>query len=169
MTPMERMTPKPARESYVEMTEIVHPEDTNAMGNIFGGKVVSLMDVAGAIAAMRHARRPVVTASIDRVDFHNPVRTGQIIRVLASVNYTARTSLEVGVRVESENPSTGERRHTASAYLTFVALDDLGRPTAVPPLLPETDEEKQRFEAGRTRRAERVARLERKRAEGGGA
>lgn len=154
------MTPKPPRESYVQMTEIVQPGDTNSLGSIFGGRVVSLMDIAGAIAAMRHCRRPVVTASIDRVDFISPIRTGYIVNVLAAVNYTAHTSLECGVRVQSENPLTGEHRHTASAYLTFVALDDLGKPAEVPPLAPETEEERTRFEKGRLRREERIRRRE---------
>ena len=158
--PDQARTPKAARDSYVQMTELVHPGDTNPMGNIFGGKVVSLMDVACAIAAMRHCRRPVVTASIDRVDFISPIKTGYIVSLLAAVNFTARTSLEVGVRVESENPMTGERRHTASAYLTFVALDDLGHPTPIPPLAPESEDERRRFEAGRRRREERLRRAE---------
>ena len=152
------MTPKPPRESYVHMTEIVQPGDTNSLGTIFGGKVVSLMDVAGAIAALRHCRKPVVTVSIDRVDFISPIRLGYIVNVLAAVNYTSRTSLECGVRVLSENPLTGEHRHTASAYLTFVALDENGHPTPVPPLAPETDEERRRFEAGQRRHDERVER-----------
>lgn len=150
------MQPKPPRLSYVEMTEIVHPGDTNSHGTIFGGRVVSLMDVAAATAAMRHCRMPVVTASIDKVDFVAPAREGFIISLRAAVTYTARTSLEIGVRVESESPLTGERRHTASAYLTFVALDENGRPTPVPPLAPETDAERRRYAAGERRRAERV-------------
>ena len=95
------MAPKAPSLSYVYMTELVHPGDTNALGTIFGGRVVSLMDVAAATAAMRHCRRPVVTASIDRVDFISPVRTGFIVILESAVNYTAHTSLEVGVRVES--------------------------------------------------------------------
>ena len=157
------LSPKPAKESYAQMAEIVHPGDTNPLGTIFGGRVVSLMDTAGAIAAMRHCRRPVVTASIDRVDFISPIRTGYIVSLVAAVNYTARTSLEVGVRVESEDPQTGERRHTASAYLTFVALDDLGHPTEVPQVLPESEDEKLRYEAGKRRREQRL----RQRAEDG--
>ena len=163
MNPMT-LDPKPPRDSYVHMTELVHPGDTNPMGNIFGGKVVSLMDVAAAIAAMRHCRRPVVTASIDRVDFISPIRIGQIVSLSAAVNFTARTSLEIGVKVESENPMTGERRHTASAYLTFVALDDQGHPCAVPPLTPETPDEQRRFAAGSRRRDERVRRRAEERA-----
>ena len=150
------MASKPSRESYVEMTEIVQPGDTNSHGTMFGGRVVSLMDVAAATAALRHCRMPVVTASIDRVDFHAPVRQGFIVGLRAAVNYTARTSLEIGVRVESEDPLTGERRHTASAYLTFVALDQKGRPTPIPAVVPETEIEKKRFVQGEARRAERV-------------
>jgi len=150
------LPPKAPRESYTYKTELVQPGDTNAHGTIFGGKVVSLMDVAAATAAMRHCRKPVVTASIDRLDFISPIRQGMIVCLSAAVNYTAHTSLEIGVRVESEDPMTGERRHTASAYLTFVALDSDNRPAAVPSLLPETDAERRRYAEGGRRRKERL-------------
>jgi acyl-CoA hydrolase len=147
---------KPARESRVEMLEIVLPQDTNPLGNVLGGHVMHLMDQATAAAAIRHARRPVVTASVDKLDFKSPIKLGQFILLKASVNAAFRTSMEVGVRVESENTVTGDRRHTSSAYFTFVALDDLGRPALVPPLLPETEEEKRRFAAARKRREMRL-------------
>ena len=153
---VEPLEPRTVSESRVTTSEFVHPQDTNSHGTIFGGRVVSLMDIACAIAAARHCRRPVVTASIDEVHFLNPVKLGQILILCACVNYTARTSMEIGVRVESENPLTGERRHTASAYFTFVALDDLGHPTPVPPVAPETEVEQRRFEEASARRAHRL-------------
>ena len=148
---------KPAHHSQVTTSELVRPPDTNVHGTIFGGRVVSLMDVTCAIAASRHCRRPVVTAAIDEVHFLSPIKLGYVINLMASVNYTARTSMEVGVRVESENPLTGERRHTASAYFTFVALDDSGHPCEVPPVLAETESERRRHEAARARREARLA------------
>lgn len=147
---------KSPKESSVTMTEIVLPSDTNALGTIFGGKIMSWIDIAGAIAAGRHARRVVVTASIDALHFLAPVKVGHVVHIRAMVNYTSRTSMEVGVRVESENLITGERIHTATAYTTFVALDDHGRPTPVPPLLPEDPEEKRRYEEARKRRESRM-------------
>ncbi|HJZ88184.1 MAG TPA: acyl-CoA thioesterase [Polyangia bacterium] len=144
-------------ESRVEMTELVMPGQTNAPGLLFGGAVLSWMDVAAGVAAMRHASGPAVTASIDRVDFLEPIRLGDIVVVRAQVNYAARTSMEVGVRVESEDPRTGERRYTTKAYLTFVAVDEKGRPRAVPKLEPQTDEERRRYEQAAGRRAQRLA------------
>ena len=142
--------------SAVVMTEIVLPSDTNALGTIFGGKIMSWMDVAAAISASRHARRVVVTASIDALHFRSPVKVGHIVHLRAAVNYAWRTSMEVGVRIDSENPITGEMTHTATAYATFVALDDHGRPTPVPPLIPETPEDKRRFEEAKKRREARI-------------
>ena len=124
-------------DSAVTMTEIVLPSDTNALGTIFGGKVMSWIDIAGAIAASRHARRVVVTASIDALHFLAPIKLGHFVHIRARVNYSSRTSMEVGIRVDSENPITGEMTHTATAYATFVALDDHGRPTPVPPVNPK--------------------------------
>lgn len=149
---------KPPRESRVEMTEQVLPNDTNPHGTIFGGKVMSMVDIAAAIAAMRHCRKPVVTASIDEVVFHHPIRVGHFVLLEATVNEAFTTSMEIGVNVFSENPVTGEKRHTTTAYATFVALDDLGKPSAVPPLLPETEEETQRQLEARERKADRMAR-----------
>jgi len=140
------------------MTEIVLPNDTNPLGNIMGGRVVHLIDVAAAVAAGRHSRRPCVTAAIDEIVFHAPVPMGSVLVIRASVNLAGRTSMEVGVRVESEDRRTGERRHCASAYLTFVALGDDGLPTEVPPLVARTREEKRRMEEARRRREERLAR-----------
>lgn len=142
--------------SSVIMTEIVLPSDANALGTIFGGKIMSWIDIAGAIAAGRHARRTVVTASIDALHFVAPVKVGHVVHIRALVNFAGRTSMEVGVRVDSENPISGETTHTATAYTTFVALDDHGRPTVIPPIVPETPDEKRRFEDAKKRRAARI-------------
>jgi acyl-CoA hydrolase len=150
------LTPRSVSESRVEMVELVLPNDANPLGNLLGGKVMHLMDIAAAIAAHRHCRRPVVTASMDRVDFIHPVRVGQLIIVQASVNHAAQTSMEVGVKVHSEDLNTGDRLHTASAYATFVALGPSGRPSAVPPLVPETDEDRRRYREAEARRAVRL-------------
>lgn len=149
-------TPKPISASRVEMTEVVLPGDTNALGTIFGGKVVSWIDIAAATCAMRHARTTVVTASIDSLHFLNPIKTGFIVSLKASVNYTGTTSMEIGVRVEAEEPLTGVRSHTASAYLTFVALDSDGKPTPIPPAVPRTEEEKWRWRKAEKRREARL-------------
>ncbi len=147
---------KSPEESAVIMTEIVLPSDTNALGTIFGGKVMSWIDIAGAISATRHARRAVVTASIDALHFLAPIRLGHFVHIRATVNYVSRSSMEVGVRVDSENPITGEFTHTATAYTTFVALDDHGRPTPVPQLNPKSPNDKRRFLAAQKRRESRV-------------
>jgi acyl-CoA hydrolase len=150
------MNPKAPSDSTVIMNEYVLPSDANALGTIFGGRIMSWIDIAAAIAAGRHARRTVVTASIDALSFVAPVKVGQVVQIRATVNYAARTSMEVGVRVESEDLISGERIHTATAYTTFVALDEHGKPTMVPPILPQTANEKRRFEEARKRRASRV-------------
>lgn len=147
---------KHVSESQIIMTEMVLPSDTNALGTIFGGKVVSYIDIAAAMAAGKHARSVVVTASIDALHFVSPVKLGEYVHIKASVNYAGTTSMEIGVRVDKENPLTGEMKHTATAYLTFVALDSDGKPKAVPPVLAETEEEKRRFESAKIRRAARM-------------
>ena len=149
---MAQLKGKPVRESYVEIIQVVRPQDANTLGTVFGGTVVAWMDTAGAIAAMRHARRPVVTASIDNLSFLSPIHIREWAIIRATVNYAHRTSMEVGVWIEAENPLTGERRETTHGYLTFVALDDQGRPTPVPPVIPETPEEKRRYEEAQRRR-----------------
>jgi acyl-CoA hydrolase len=151
------LPPKPVSESRVEMVEMILPNDANPIGTASGGKILHLIDIAAAIAAMRHCRRQVVTASFDEVAFHHPVRVGDLVILKASVNFVARSSMEIGVKVLSENPKTGERRHTASAYTTFVALDDLGHPTHVAPLTLESNEDRRRNEQGRLRREHRIA------------
>lgn len=126
------------------------------LGSINGGAILNLIDNVAGMAAIRHCRSRAVTASIDRMNFLNPVHVGELLILKASVNYTGKTSLEVGVRVETENRLTGDRKQTGSAYLTFVALDENNQPTAVPPILPETAEEKRRYEAAKLRRQRRL-------------
>jgi acyl-CoA hydrolase len=147
---------KPVRESASEYSELALPTDANTLGFLLGGKVMHLVDLAGAMAAIRHARRPVVTASIDHLSFLHPVHIGQLITLRSSVNRVFRTSMEVGVKVIVEDLLTGERKHTSSAYLTFVAIDADGRPIPVPPVIPETEEEKRRYEEAGERRAHRL-------------
>jgi acyl-CoA hydrolase len=154
---MRRLTAKPVSESVAEMVEIVLPNDANPLGNILGGKVMHLMDIAGAIAAIRHARRHVVTVAVDSLDFLHPIRVGQHILLRAHVTCAFRTSMEVEVRVFLEDPLTGARRQTSSAYLTYVALDPEGRPARVPPLLVQTAEERQRHREALARRRRRLA------------
>ena len=147
---------KTVRESQHETSELMMPENANNMGHVFGGVVLSMMDKTAAIAAFRHSRSSVVTASIDRVDFRQPIHPGDLLVMKASVNYAGRTSMEVGVRVEAEELLTGRRRHTNSCYLTFVAVDRNGRPLEVPEILPETEEEKRPFAAAMERRRRRL-------------
>jgi acyl-CoA hydrolase len=149
--------PKPVRESRVETTEIVLPSHTNQLGTIFGGQLMAWIDIAGSIAAARHAGSVCVTASIDALQFVAPVRLGEHVCIHASVNYAGRTSMEVGVRLESEDPRSRARTHVATSYLTFVAVDDQRKPRPVPPALAETDEEKRRYRDAEVRRASRLA------------
>ena len=132
------------------------PQHANLLGNVFGGVVLSMMDSCAAIAAFRHSRMNVVTASIDRVDFREPIHLGDLVVMKASVNFVGRTSMEVGVRVEAEQLLTGRRRHTNSCYLTYVAVDANGRPTEVPSLVPETPDEQRRYAAAQDRRRRRL-------------
>jgi len=150
-------SPRSPKESEVVMTEIVLPGDANALGTAFGGKVMQWIDTAAAIAAIRHTRKVVVTASMDELHFHKPIRVGEIVQIHARVNAVFHRSLEVGVEVFSEDQLTGRRHHTCSALLTFVALDAEGRPTTVPPLLLETQEERDLQAAAEARRAQRLA------------
>ncbi len=148
---------KPVRESASEYSELALPNDANGLGHVLGGKVMHLVDLAGAMAAMRHARCPVVTASVDHMTFLYPVRIGQLIILRSSVNRVFHTSMEVGVRVLVEDLMTGERRHTSSAYLTFVALDAEGRPREIAPVIPETAEETRHHSEAGERREYRLA------------
>lgn len=148
--------PHSPQASQVVMTELVLPADTNNYGHIFGGRVLALADKCAAMAAMRHCRLPVVTASFDRVDFLRPVMAGMIVILSGVVNATFRTSLEVGVTVVAEDPVTGQRAQACRALVTLVAIDASGRSVPVPPLEPQTDEERQRAERARERRALRL-------------
>ena len=151
------MQGKPVRESLSEYSELALPTDANGLGNVLGGKVMHLVDLAAAMAAIRHARRPCVTASVDSLHFLHPVRIGQLIVLRSSVNRVFRSSMEVGVQVETETLMTGQKLHTCSAYLTFVALDENGKSVAVPSVIPETDDEKRRYEQAGERREYRLA------------
>lgn len=152
------LPPRPVADSKVEMTEIVFPNDANPLGNAMGGRVMHWIDICAAVAAGRHARTPVVTASADQIDFHSPVPVGSVVVLLASVNFCGRTSMEVGVKVWREDRLTGARNHVASAYLTFVSLDPVTKtPRPVAPIVPETEDERRRFEAAKARRAHRLA------------
>ena len=153
------METKAIKDTQVIMHELVLPNDTNLLGNVLGGRVMHLMDMCAAMSAYKHARTAVVTASVDQLDFLAPVKMGDIMILKSSVNYTGKSSMEVGVRIESENPKTGSIYHTSSAYLTFVSLNDNGKPQGVPMVNPETEVDKQRFEKGRARHEERKRRL----------
>ena len=144
-------------ESTIIMAQLMNPQDANPAGNVHGGVIMKLIDNAAGCAAVRHARSNVVTASIDRMDFHNPVFVGDLVTLSASLNFVGKTSMELGVRVEAENLITGKKRHTASAYLTFVALDGNGHPLLLSPLVVETDEEKRRNQEASNRRKARLA------------
>ena len=161
MTATDRPRPsprpfKPVKESQHETSELMMPGDANNLGHVFGGVILSMMDKCAAIAAFRHSRASVVTASIDRVDFREPIFLGDLVVMKASVNFVGRSSMEVGVRVEAEELLTGRRRHTNSCYLTFVAVDTHGKPIEVPELRPETPEELRRYEAAKERRRRRL-------------
>ncbi len=151
------MDGKPVRESVSTYSELALPTDANMLGHLLGGKVMHLVDLAGALAALRHARSPVVTASVDYMNFLHPVRIGELVVLYSSVNRVFRTSMEVGVKVFVENMITGETRHTSSAYLTFVAIGKDGQRITIPPAIPETDEEKRRFENAGERRTYRLS------------
>ena len=148
---------KPIRDSISEYSELALPTDANGLGNVLGGKVMHLVDLAAAMAAMRHARRPVVTVSIDSMNFLHPIHINQLIVLHSQVNRVFHTSMEIGVKVIAEDLMTGQKRHTCSAYLTFVALDSSGKPAPIPQALPETEEEKRRYEDAAERRNYRLS------------
>jgi acyl-CoA hydrolase len=152
MTTMDDLPGRPVRESQSEMAEIVLPNDANPLGALLGGRLMHWIDLAGAMAAHRHSRNYVVTASVDHIDFLVPVRVGDLVILRSSVNRVFRTSMEVGVKVWVENYISGARNHVASAHLTFVAVDAGGRRLPVPAVVPETDEEKRRYEDAARRR-----------------
>lgn len=154
---MNQPSPKNPSASIAIITELMMPHQVNNLGHVFGGELLSMVDRAAAVSAMRHAGRPSVTVSIDRVDFKEPIYTGELVTCSARVNFVGRTSMEVGVRVEAENLITGVKRHTNTCLLTFVAIDDDHRPCVVPPLDLSDPEDERRFREGKRRREVREA------------
>ena len=152
----ETLAPKPISASRTTLSQLMHPEHTNLLGNVHGGWIMKLADEAGALACMRHAQRKVVTVAIDSMVFREPIRIGDLVILNAEVSYTGRTSMEAAVEVLAENPITGEQTHTNTAYLVYVALDDEGRPTTVPPLRADTKEEEQKLQRARERQERRL-------------
>ena len=146
---------KSIKNSQVIMHELVLPNDTNVLDNVHGGRVMCLMDICAAMSAYKHARKPVVTASVDQLDFLAPAKKGDILILKSSVNYAHRTSMEIGVRIDAESPLTGELRHTATAYLTFVAIDKNNKPSLIPKIKPDTDEEQRRYDRAKKRHLQR--------------
>ena len=153
---MTKSESKTVSASRVTLSQLMHLEHANLLGNVHGGWIMKLVDEAGALACMRHAQRKVVTVAIDSMTFRQPIRIGDLIILNAEVSYVGRTSMEAEVHVSAENPVTGERTYTNTAYLVYVALDDVGRPTSVPPLKAETEEEQQRMEKARERQERRL-------------
>ncbi len=147
---------KPVRASRISIAQLMQPEHANNLGNVHGGWIMKLVDEAGALACMRHAQRRVVTVAIDSMVFRNPIKIGDLVTLTAEVTYAGRTSIEVEVQVQAENPITGERTHTNTAYLVYVALDDSGKPTSVPPLRAETEDEKRKLLEAQERQKRRL-------------
>lgn len=154
------MQARTSDETALTLTLFTQPEHSNSLGTVHGGVVLKLCDECGGIVAARHARRPVVTVTVDSVTFHSPVHLGRLLQVHGRITYVGKTSMEVELRVEAENYLTGEVTHTNSAYFVYVALDDEHRPTGVPPLQPQNEEEQRRFDAGKQRQADRLARAD---------
>jgi len=144
------------RASRVSIAQLMHPEHANLIGNVHGGWIMKLADEAGALTCMRHSQRRVVTVAIDSMVFRNPIKIGDLVLLSAEVTYTGRTSMEAEVQVLAENPITGERTHTNTAYLVYVALDDQGKPTPIPPIKAETEDEKRKMESAKERQARRL-------------
>ncbi len=153
---MTRVRVRTVAESQVQMVQMVLPTDTNRLGNLLGGQLMHWIDIAAAIAASRHTNRVCVTASVDELNFHHPIRQGDVVTLEASVNRVFTTSLEIGVRVSKENLLTGERQFTNTAYLTFVSIDESGKPVGAPPVKPVTKEEKRRYVDAARRRKQRL-------------
>jgi uncharacterized protein (TIGR00369 family) len=143
--------------SRITLAQLMQPEHANTLGNVHGGWIMKLVDEAGALACMRHAQKRVVTVAVDRMTFRQPIRIGDLITLSAEVSYTGRTSMEAEVQVTAENPITGESTHTNTAYVVYVALDDQGQPTSIPPLLPENDAHRQRIAEAKARQSYRLA------------
>ncbi len=153
----EVLQAKPVSASRISLAQLMQPEHANNLGNVHGGWIMKLVDEAGALACMRHAQRRVVTVAIDSMSFRSPIKIGDLVLLTAEVTYVGTTSMEVEVLVHTENPISGERTETNTAYLVYVALDDSGKPVAVPPLLAESEEEKQKLAEARQRQARRLA------------
>jgi acyl-CoA hydrolase len=152
------MDSRPLKSHQASMTQLVLPNDTNQLGNLLGGQLMHWIDLVAAIAAARHSKHVCVTASVDELNFIHPIKTGEVVTLFASVNRVFRTSMEIGVRVLSENMLTGVIRHANTAYLTFVALDNDGKPVGVPQVQIETEEEQRRFDDALLRREQRLER-----------
>jgi len=150
---------KTVADTRITLAQVMNPADANFQGTIHGGVIMKLIDEAAGVSAYRFCRRRVVTAHIDQIDFHHPVQIGSLVTIKASVNYAGRTSVEIGVRVESEDLTTGDVTHTNSAYLVFVALNANGRPADVPELVAETDEDRRRWDEAKARRERRLANI----------
>ncbi|MCL4274220.1 MAG: acyl-CoA thioesterase [Anaerolineales bacterium] len=148
---------KTPRASHISIAQLMQPEHANNHGNVHGGWIMKLVDEAGALACMRHAQRRVVTVAVDSFVFREPIKIGDLVTLTAEVTYAGRTSMEAEVQVIAENPVTGERTHTNTAYLVYVALDDDNKPTTVFPLVAETDEDKDRLELGKMRQQRRIS------------
>ena len=156
MSITDSLPAKSVNASRVTLSQLMHPEHANLLGNVHGGWIMKLVDEAAALACMRHAQRKVVTVAIDSMTFRKPIKIGDLIILNAEVTYAGRTSMEAEVQVLAENPITGEQTHTNTAYLVYVALDDEGRPTAVPSLRAETEAEKYKAEAAKERQERRL-------------
>jgi uncharacterized protein (TIGR00369 family) len=154
---VEKPKAKPMSASKTSIAQLMQPEHANNLGNVHGGYIMKLVDEAGALACMRHAQRRVVTVTIDQMVFRQPIRIGDVVSLNAGVTYAGRTSMEAEVQVTAENPVTGERTHTNTAYIVYVALDKNGQPAPVPALYAETDEEKLRMQQARDRQVRRLS------------
>ena len=152
----ETLPPKSMRASRITLSQLMHPEHANLLGNVHGGWIMKLADEAGALSCMRHAQKKVVTVAIDSMTFRQPIKLGDLVILNSEVTYTGRTSMEATVEVIAENPITGERTHTNTAYLVYVALDDEGCPTSVPAVIAETEEDKHKLEQARQRQERRL-------------
>lgn len=159
------MQAKTVKDSQTTLNQLMLPEHANPMGNVHGGVIMKLVDETAGLCAIRHARKPVVTIAIDSMTFYSPVHVGNVLSLSASVNWIGRSAMEIGVRVVAENPLTGERTHTNSAFVVYVALDGTGRPAEVPPLTLETDEERRRWAEAEVRQQRRLERRQKKEAE----
>jgi uncharacterized protein (TIGR00369 family) len=153
---IEPLPPKTVRASRVTLSQLMHPEHANLLGNVHGGWIMKLADEAGALSCMRHAQKKVVTVAIDSMTFRQPIKLGDLVILNSEVTYTGRTSMEATVEVVAENPLTGERTHTNTAYLVYVALDNRGRPSAVPPVKAETEEDERKMEQAQQRQERRL-------------